>query len=184
MKNSKWKLNTSHLGKFEEYKHLFANHGIILDASHIDLPEIDSEPINVVVHKASQLEDHILVDDTSLEVEGASVGIHVRWLLEHLPNYVGHQALWTTLLAYRESHKVHIYRGSIPGKIVEPQGTAGFGFDSVFLPDGSPATLAQYKPDHFNARAKAVEAFVKDVLWTIRPIIEEWKGPWQIDHLT
>ena len=38
-----WKLNTSNQGKFEEFKRLFAHHGVELDTTHIDLKEIDAD---------------------------------------------------------------------------------------------------------------------------------------------
>lgn len=179
MKQAQWKLNTSNLGKLEEFKRLFAQYGSILKASHVDLKEIDADPLTVVAHKASQLGDNILIEDTSLDIEGTSIGIHVRWLLDHLPEYVGRSAEWIVLLAYRVKDQVMIYRGSVWGTIVEPQGTRGFGFDPVFLPQGSKETLAQAKPDCFNARAKAVEALMKEDIYRMHPVIENWNGPWQ-----
>lgn len=179
MKYSKWKLNTSNPGKFEEFKRLFAKYGNTLETSHFDLKEIDADPIKVVSHKASQLEDNIIVEDTSLEINGASIGINIRWLLDHLTEFAGRKAEWTVLLAYRQDDQIYIYKGSTSGVIVLPKGTTGFGFDPVFLPNGSTETLAQSKPDLFNARAKAVESLLKGDLWTKHPIIENWEGPWQ-----
>jgi XTP/dITP diphosphohydrolase len=183
MTSSLWKLNTSNKGKFEEFKRLFSQHGSTLEASHIDLKEIDADPIKVVAHKASQLKDKTIVEDASLDIEGASVGVNVRWLLDHLSEYAGRKAKWTVLLAFRQNDQVYIYKGTILGTIVVPRGRDGFGFDPVFLPDGSTKTLAEFKPDQFNARAKAVEAMMKEELFTKHPIIENWDGPWQkSDH--
>jgi XTP/dITP diphosphohydrolase len=175
----KWKLNTSNSGKFAEFKRLFAKYGSILETTHFDLEEIDADPIKVVAHKASQLGENIIVEDTSLDVEGASVGINIRWLLNHLAEYAGHKAEWTVLLAFRQDDQIHIYKGSVSGTIVLPTGNTGFGFDPVFLPNGSTETLAESKPDIFNARAKAVESLLKGDVWTKHPIIENWEGPWQ-----
>jgi XTP/dITP diphosphohydrolase len=174
-----WKLNTSNLGKFEEFKRLFAQYDCDLEATHFDLKEIDADPLAVIAHKASQLEENILVEDTSLSIEGASVGIHVRWLLEHLAKYIDRPAHWKVLLAYRQGNKVFVYKGILSGTIVEPKGINGFGFDPVFLPTGATETLAQSKPDQFNARAKAVEALIKNKVWMTCPVIKEWTGPWQ-----
>ena len=179
MRELHWKLNTSNLGKFEEFKRLFALYGYSLETTHVDLKEIDADPLSVVAHKVSQLEENTLVEDTSLEVEGATIGIHVRRLLDHLPEYAGRKAHWIVLLAFRRNDQVFIYKGSITGTIVEPKGTSGFGFDPVFLPEGSTKTLAQSKPDHLNARAKAVEAFINNELWKTCPVINLWTGPWQ-----
>ncbi len=179
MKRVHWKLNTSNLGKFEEFKSLFSRFGDTLEASHVDLREIDADPITVVAHKASQLGENIIVEDTSLEVEGASVGVNIRWLLEHLSEYAGRKAEWTVLLAVHQGKQIMIYRGVVSGKIVPSRGAAGFGFDPAFLPNGATETLAESKPDAFNARAKAVEALIKGEVWMTHPVIENWEGPWQ-----
>lgn len=174
-----WKLNTSNLGKFEEFKRLFAKHGSSLEATHIDLAEIEADPISVVAQKASQLGENIIVEDTSLDIEGASVGVNIRWLLDHLSEYAGRRAVWTVLLAYRQGNEVLIYKGIIHGTIVKPRGSSGFGFDPVFLPNGATETLAESKPDQYNARAKAVESLVNGNIWKKHPTIEKWEGPWQ-----
>lgn len=127
-----WKLNTSNPGKFEEFKRLFAKYGCTLETTHFDLKEIDADPLQVIAHKASQLGDNILVEDTSLDIEGVSVGIHIRWLLEHLSEYAGRKAEWTVLLAFRRAHQIHIYKGTVSGTIVPSRGTTGFGFDPFF----------------------------------------------------
>lgn len=176
---SKWKLNTSNLGKYEEFKRLFAQYNCNLEATHIDLHEIDADPLTVIAHKASQLDEDVLVEDTSLEIEGASIGIHVRWLLDHLPDYIGRNAIWKVLLAYRQGNKILIYKGILSGTIVEPRGMNGFGFDPVFLPNDATETLAESKPDQFNARAKAVEALMNNKVWMTSPPIKEWMGTWQ-----
>ena len=179
MRHTRWKLNTSNPGKFKEFERLFAQYGSDLEPTHFDITEIEASPITVVAHKASQLGENILVEDTSLDIESASVGIHIRWLMDHLSDHVGRRAEWTGLLAFRQGDKVLIYKGSILGKIVEPRGTSGFGFDAVFLPNGATKTLAESKPDHCNARAQAVEALMKGAIWTQHPVIEKWEGPWQ-----
>lgn len=179
MKCTNWKLNTSNPGKLEEFKKLFGGYGCTLEASYYDLMEIESDPASVVAHKASQLGENILVEDTSLEIEGASIGINIRWLLDHLSEYEGRHAQWTVLLAYRQGDQILIYSGVVSGIIVQARGSAGFGFDPVFLPDGTCHTLAEFKPDQFNARAKAVKALMEGVIWKTHPVIEKWEGAWQ-----
>jgi XTP/dITP diphosphohydrolase len=119
------------------------------------------------------------VEDTSLDIEGASVGVNIRWLLDHLPEYNGRKAEWTVLLGYRQGNEIYIYKGSLTGTIVLPRGNGGFGFDPVFLPDGATKTLSESKPNTVNARAKAVEALIRGNIYTKHPLIESWDGPWQ-----
>lgn len=177
--NKVFKLNTSNQGKFEEFKRLFGEYGYELEATQIDIREVDADAITVIAHKASQVESRVIVEDTSLDVEGADVGINVRWLLDHLPEYVGRRATWGVLLAYWEEDTVFIYQGEVTGTIVNPRGSFGFGFDPVFLPDGSQETLAESKPNKYNARAKAVKALVEDDLFMEHDLIHDWDGPWQ-----
>lgn len=178
MKNS-WVLNTSNKGKLREFQEFFAKHGAELNASEVDLKEIDADPISVVVHKASQIGNEIIVEDTSLDIENADVGVNVRWLLDNLSTYSGRKAHWRVLLAYLKDGSVYVYEGKVDGTIVFPRGEGGFGFDPVFLPDGKSETLAQSKPSEVNARAKAVEALMQGKTAAILPPITKWDGNWQ-----
>jgi XTP/dITP diphosphohydrolase len=174
-----WILNTNSPGKMKEFQRLFACHGIVLIGRKTDLPEIDADPVTVVVHKASQLEEGILVEDTSLQIQGANVGVHIRWLLEQLPQYIGRRAIWRVLLAKMDHGSVYVYEGVVQGTIVPPRGDGGFGFDPYFLPDNAVSTLADDKPDSVNARAKAVDALIQGKPFAILHPITNWSGPWQ-----
>ena len=172
-------LNTSNKGKLAEFKQLFAKYGISLKSSAIDLAEIDADPIKVLVHKASSLKDECLVDDTSLEVEGADIGVNIKWLLTDLPKYLQRKATWTVFLGHKKGGLIYLYKGQIHGTIVNSQGHGGFGFDPYFMPVGHQQTLAQAKPPEVNARAEAVRNFVnQNVYQTHKPIIK-WEGSWQ-----
>jgi len=174
-----WVLNTSNKGKLREFVLLFAKHGASLVVSEIDLKEIEADPVSVVVHKAAQAGEEVLVEDTSLEIEGENVGINVRWMLDHLSSLIGKKAVWRVLLAYLKDHTVYVYEGKTEGTIVSPRGEEGFGFDPVFLPHGSKQTLAEAKPLQVDARAKAVSALFEQKPLIALPPITDWRGPWQ-----
>lgn len=178
MMNHVWHLNTSNPGKLQEYHQLFEKYGFSLESTQIDLAEIKSDPVKVVVHKASQVPEGVLVDDTSLDIEGIEVGINVRWFSD-LSEFAGKKARWRVLLAYRSGDKVHVFEGVTYGSIVQAKGDQDFGFDAIFLPDGTIYTLAEKKPDAVNARAKAVEALIKGKTFAVVPSIDKWDGAWQ-----
>jgi XTP/dITP diphosphohydrolase len=175
-----WIFNTSNPGKLNEFKILLAKQGITLDSTSIDLKEIDSDPVSVVVHKACQVNEGVLVEDTSLDVDGAEVGVQVRWMFENLKMLCGRKALWRVLLAYRKDEFVYVFEGKTEGKIVPPSGTGGYGFDSVFLPDGATHTLAHAKPEALDARAKVVKKFMSHEPLAVLEPITKWDGPWQV----
>ncbi|KAK8805026.1 hypothetical protein WA171_006991 [Blastocystis sp. BT1] len=137
------RLNTSNMNKFREFKELFAKYGINLDATHREIREIVSDPLSVAIHKASQLGECVISEDTSLDIEGEQVGINVKWMMNELPKYIGKKALWNVYLAILIHGRVHVYRGQVIGTIVEPRGDSNFGFDPVFLPEGCVSTLAE-----------------------------------------
>jgi len=175
-------LNTSNPGKSKEFKCFFQAHGIQLKITTIDLPEIIADPLSVVVHKASIINNgqgDIIVEDTSLEIVGEKVGIHIKKMLSHLDQLVGKDAIWTVLLAFRHKDWVYVSKGEVKGKIVETRGISGFGFDPYFVPQGSNKTLAEEKSNKFSARALAVRALVENNFIAIQPPIVDWKGEWQ-----
>jgi XTP/dITP diphosphohydrolase len=158
-----WRINTANPGKRAEYERLFRKNADMLDRdkplifTSLEIDEIDADPISVVVHKASMVGSGVLVDDTSLDVEGAKVGIHVKWLKDTLVDYLGKKATMRVLLAYREGDQVYVYAGETLGHIATPvaKSNKAFGFDPVFMPDGANKTFAEDKPDTLHPRAKA-----------------------------
>ena len=61
--------------------------------------EIVADPLSVVIHKASELGEYVIVEDTSLDIEGEQVGINVKWMLDSLTDFIGKKALWNVYLA-------------------------------------------------------------------------------------
>lgn len=171
-----WRLNTSNEGKLREFQQLFAAYDCSIAASRIELSEIQADPLTVVVHKASQLGEFILVDDTSLDIEGVDIGIHLKAHIASLHLYVGRRATWTTLLAFRKGDEVFVYRGVETGTIIASEERDSRGF----IPRELPISFAfRVDPDSPNARAAAVEALMKQCAFAIREAIYHWEGPWQ-----
>lgn len=194
-------VNTSNIGKQEEFSRLFVKYGYshgALKFKKIDLDEIDAAPEMVAAMKAvaaSQLNNtkSILIDDTSLDIDGApDAGVSIRKWLDEEPEkfkqFIGRPATFRCILAYaleydKDQNTVCVAIGEVRGKISEPReklDVKSFGFDPVFVPDGSDKTLAEAKPDEHNARALAVENLmkgqVKNILCTLPNL---WTGKWQ-----
>lgn len=73
----------------------------------------------------------------------------------------------STIVAYDPSGTEHIYEGALEGEIAPAaRGTAGFGYDSVFIPSGETMTLAElglaYK-NKVSHRAKAIAKLIEDL---------------------
>lgn len=169
-----YRLNSSNPDKVQEFSRFF---GVELKISSVDLPEPVADPLTVVRFKASQFES-VLIDDTSLEVEGAEIGIEVRWKLSELSRLAGSRANFVCLLALHEGGKVLVYRGCVAGKLVTPRGQ-GFGFNPYFQPDGSDCSLAEKMEDRFNARFHAVQALITGKVWKVLEPLFTWEGEFQ-----
>lgn len=179
-----WTLNTSNKNKQEVLLHLFSQHGISLRITSLDLKEVDADPLTVAIHKASQMPDQVLIEDTSLEIAGVEIGVNLRrkfkYLIQHMDQYVGKKAIWTVILAYKEENQVYLYKGAVAGTFVSIESENGFNFD--FLPEGADKSYTEDKPKCFDARALAIEAFIEQKPIAIQPVILDWQGPWQTDE--
>ncbi|HEX4659511.1 MAG TPA: RdgB/HAM1 family non-canonical purine NTP pyrophosphatase [Streptosporangiaceae bacterium] len=68
------------------------------------------------------------------------------------------------------SGREHVSEGTVYGRLIrEPRGTGGFGYDPIFVPDGSELTTAQMSPeakDAISHRGRALRA--------LAPVIAAW----------
>lgn len=123
-------------------------------------------------------------DDTGLEVEaldGAPGVYSARYagngctpednmvkLLAALQGIENRAARFRTVIALIMNGKEHLFDGVIKGKIIEEKrGTAGFGYDPIFMPDGHDKTFAELGEEVKNSishRALAMEKLVDFLL--------------------
>lgn len=119
-------------------------------------------------------------DDTGLEVQalnGAPGVISARYageqksakdnitkLLAELKGNSNRKAQFRTVIAYINGNERHLFEGKVEGQITEdPSGKEGFGYDPVFIPDGSTKTFAEMTLEEKNAfshRARALKKLV------------------------
>ena len=119
-------------------------------------------------------------DDTGLEVyalnnepgvhsaryagEGRSFAKNIDKLLQKMENLNDRSARFRAVICLILDGKEHYFEGICQGKILkERRGMEGFGYDSVFIPDGSDKTFAEMSMEEknvFSHRGKAVAALV------------------------
>ena len=143
------------------------------------ISEIQSlDPLEVAVKKVrdyfTQLKKPIFVEDVSLEfsVLKGLPGTYINDFLNSLGNkglikilspYKNKKAIAQTTLVFKDnSKKEHIFTGKVTGKISsKPKGNQGFGWDQIFIPDGSDKTFAQMSLVEKNKYSMRVKAFKK-----------------------
>ena len=152
----------------------------------IDLVEIQELDTNrIMEHKlreaARQVRGEFLVDDTSLFLNALNgfPGPLIKWFKkaikeegawELVKKYPDHRAFVRCTIGYgntlTEPATFHIFEADVHGVIVEPK-CKGYGFDTIFIPDGETKRYSEMTMDEKNAcghRGKAaakVKAFLE-----------------------
>ena len=167
---------TGNSGKFAEVSALIPG----IKQLELDLDEIQETDAEIVVrHKLveaqSKYDGRFIVGDTSLYFNGLNnlPGPLIKWFLKHLgPEGVADlvkekdsSAVAKTIIGYSNAEKeIYFFEGQISGSIVSPRGGQGFGWDSIFIPEGESETFAQLgieKKNQLSMRRKAVEKLIE-----------------------
>ena len=128
------------------------------------------------VHDATGLD--VFADDTGLEAEALDglPGVHsarfagenkdssanIARLLFMLNDNENRKARFRTVIALIFEHREYLFEGIISGTITrERKGDEGFGYDPVFMPDGSERTFAQMSLSEKNKISHRAIAFEK-----------------------
>ena len=130
--------------------------------------------------KAHYLHDRLgldcFADDTGLEVAalGGAPGVHSaryatdghdfaannRLLLKNMEGKTNRRARFRTVISLILEGREHLFEGTVEGRIAESEsGAGGFGYDPLFIPDGSEVSFAEMSAEAKNAishRGRAV----------------------------
>ncbi|MDR0973316.1 MAG: RdgB/HAM1 family non-canonical purine NTP pyrophosphatase [Prevotellaceae bacterium] len=126
----------------------------------------------------------VFADDTGLEIEalGGAPGVYsaryagenhdsaanIRKVLQRMQGATDRRAQFRTVIAYIPTDgQPAFFEGIVRGVITkEPRGEAGFGYDSIFIPDGYNLTFAEMDAatkNHISHRARALQAFLLEI---------------------
>lgn len=87
---------------------------------------------------------------------------NIEKLLSNMQGISNREAYFKTVIAYVNDSKVNYMEGICNGKIaLSPEGNNGFGYDSVFIPQGFNITFAQMSAEEKNEISHRKKAFVK-----------------------
>ncbi len=119
-----FKLFTSNQAKLQEYRNFGFNQLEAFEGA--DIKEVQGTDLEVITYKVLQLPENTLAEDTSLAVEGADIGVNVRYMLDNLKDYVGRKAVFKVMIGKWEQNHVNVYTAELSGTIVEPQEVVSF----------------------------------------------------------
>lgn len=163
---------TNNLHKLEEVNAIIDDKIELLTLNdincHTDIPETADTLEGNALIKAKFVYDNYhkdcFGDDTGLEVEalngepgvysaryagdGHDSEANIKKLLHNLDGIENRKARFRTVFALIADGKEHYFEGIINGEIIKVRkGTAGFGYDSIFVPEGYTQTFAEMGND-------------------------------------
>jgi XTP/dITP diphosphohydrolase len=120
-------------------------------------------------------------DDTGLEIscldgrpgvysaryagEAKNADDNIEKILAEMKECTDRSARFRTVIAFVDGNKEYLFEGIVEGKISnEKHGKKGFGYDPVFVPDGSSKTFAEMELEEKNSvshRARALKKLVE-----------------------
>lgn len=96
--------------------------------------------------------------------DNSSFNENIEKLLANLNNKKKRSARFRTVISLILDNREYFFEGICPGKIIsEQRGTNGFGYDPVFVPDGSDKTFAEMtmaEKNRYSHRKKAMEKLI------------------------
>lgn len=182
---------THNNNKLKEVQILMPTYVKLLSLSDIGLNDEIPETANTITENAilktkfvrERFNLPVFADDTGLLVHALNnePGVHtaryagdeknpdknIDLLLSNLRHFDNRRARFVTVIAYSTQQEDCLFEGVCDGAITqEPQGTMGFGYDSVFMPYGFDKTFAQMSMTEKGAishRAKALQKLIEYV---------------------
>jgi XTP/dITP diphosphohydrolase len=195
MKKMVFATNNKH--KLEEVRDIFNNFVQLLSLEDIncreEIPETAETLEGNALLKARYVSQKYgydcFADDTGLEVralnnapgvysaryagESKSAKANRLKVLKELEGKGDYSARFRTVIALIINGEEHLFEGTVEGKLIkEERGTTGFGYDSIFIPNGYSLTFAELGTDIKNTishRAEAVHR-LKQFLYEKNPV--------------
>ena len=166
---------TSNANKAREVAAYFTG---VLEVEHVPLecPEFRHADVGEIARgKAAYayeaLARPLIVDDTGLFIDALRgfPGPYAAYVQDTIGNAgvlklmegVGDRsAHFETAVAFAREDGIRIFRGVLPGTIVAPRGSGGFGYDPIFAYEGRTlAVMPLAEKSRISHRARALEAF-------------------------
>lgn len=169
---------TSNRGKFREAADILLHHGFAARRDSRALPEPQADSLEEVVRAkltaASGLPGIVLVEDSGLFLPalGGFPGVYSSYVyrtlgldrVAQLLDGGSRSAAFRAVVGIRDGKRTWLAKGQVRGRLAtRPRGTAGFGYDPLFIPAGRDRTFAEMGTNlksEISHRRKAFESAI------------------------
>lgn len=152
--------------------------GFSVEGVSIELPEIQDIEVDKIIESKvrsayEKIKKPIIVEDTGLYFEymNGFPGALIKWMIKSIGDkgisnllnlFENKKAYAKTSIGYFNGNEFKLFNGTIRGKISEiPKGKNGFGWDTIFIPDGFEKTFAEMTNEEKNKLSMRKIAFEK-----------------------
>ncbi|BAA31042.1 XTP/dITP diphosphatase [Pyrococcus horikoshii] len=170
---------TSNPGKVREVANFLGTFGIEIVQLKHEYPEIQAEKLEDVVDFGiswlkGKVPEPFMIEDSGLFIESLKgfPGVYSSYvyrtiglegILKLMEGAEDRRAYFKSVIGFYIDGKAYKFSGVTWGRISnEKRGTHGFGYDPIFIPEGSEKTFAEMTIEEKNAlshRGKALKAF-------------------------
>lgn len=165
--------------KYREIKSILSSRGIPVDFAKVELVEIQSDSLEKIAREKAknafmQVGRPIIVEDDGLFIDAlagfpgqysshAFKTIGNAGILKLLAGSKNRRAHFLSLIAFYDGRNMSISEGRVGGSISDKIAEGGWGYDPIFIPDGSNLTFAELKErkDEYSHRRKALDEFAR-----------------------
>ncbi|MEM0057206.1 MAG: RdgB/HAM1 family non-canonical purine NTP pyrophosphatase [Candidatus Geothermarchaeota archaeon] len=177
---------TENMNKFLEAKHIMQTYSIDLRWIPVSVKEVQSDSLEeIILHKVIMLVDVVdcpfIVEDTGLFIDALNGfpgpyasyvynKLGLEYILKLLSDVHNRSATFVSVGALVLNRRiVKLFKSTLRGQISkEKMGQYGFGYDPIFIPEGTYKTLAQMSLEEKNKTSHRGKLFRKIASFYIR----------------
>jgi XTP/dITP diphosphohydrolase len=177
---------TNNQNKVDELRSIIGNAFNVISLSDAGINIEIPEPHQTLKENASEksttisrlTHENCFSEDTGLEIEalngepgvksaryageGKGSNDNIQKVLQALAGKSNRKARFTTIISLILNNTEHFFEGVCEGEIIEaPRGIYGFGYDSIFIPEGSHKTFAEMTLEEKNKYSHRKKATIK-----------------------
>ena len=183
MRRTKIWMGTSSDHKYAEAREVMQEYGIELERLSIERVEIQADDPELIAEyslKVLDVDIPILIEDAGLYIDKyfgfpgpyssyALRTINNEGILKLMENDEDREARYLSAVAFRDGDTSVTFRGEVTGWISqEERGTAGFGYDPIFIPtEGNGRTFAEMTAEEKAKISHRARAFRKLAEWIV-----------------
>jgi XTP/dITP diphosphohydrolase len=165
--------------KFLEVQSILSTRSITVDFSQIHLVEIQSDSLEEIAREKAKtafakVGRPVIVEDDGLFIDSLA-GFPGQYssfvfrtigndgILKLLAGFAERSAYFSSVIAFYNGITLSISDGRVDGRISDRITEGGWGYDPVFVPDGTDLTFAELKKskNEYSHRKRALEKFAK-----------------------